>query len=174
MFYRRVIAPGATYFFTLTLQDRTSSLLTKHIDILGTAFRRARSNNPFRTKAIVILPEHLHVIWQLPDGDSDYSKRWRQIKTNFTRALIKQGITLDKNINGEYDLWQKRFWEHRIRDDNDLEQHINYIHYNPVKHGLVEFASHWMFSSIHRYIKQGILPVNWGHRGAWDPGYRKR
>jgi len=94
-------------------------LLTEHIDLLGVSFKRARSNNPFITKAIVILPEHLHVIWQLPDVDSDYSKRWRQIKTYFTRTLIKQGVILDKNTRTEYNLWQKRFWEHRIRDDKD-------------------------------------------------------
>jgi len=171
VYYRRDRIPGGTYFFTLALQDRTSALLTEHIDLLGTAFRRAKRNNPFITKAIVVLPEHLHAIWQLPDNDWDYSKRWRQIKTYFTRALIKKGVLLDKNARAEYNLWQKRFWEHRVRDDNDLEQHINYIHYNPVKHGLVQVASDWKFSSIHRHIKQAVLPYGWGGL-VENPGYR--
>ena len=160
--YRRDKTPGGTYFFTLALQDRTSALLTEHIGLLGAAFKRARRNNPFITKAMVVLPEHLHVVWQLPDDDLDYSKRWRQVKTFFTRALIKQGVVLEKNARTEYNLWQKRFWEHRIRDDVDLEQHVNYIHYNPVKHGLVRMPCEWKFSTIHRYIKHGLLPKDWG------------
>ncbi|MBA2652610.1 MAG: transposase [Tatlockia sp.] len=160
--YRRDITSGATYFFTLTLRNRQSNLLTKHITLLGNSFRQARKDNPFLTKAIVVLPEHLHVIWQLPTNDDDYSTRWRQIKTYFTQALIKAKVPLSSNSRNEYNLWQRRFWEHRIRNDQDLEQHVAYIHNNPVKHRLVNLPRDWPYSSIHSYIKQGILSKNWG------------
>ncbi len=129
VYYRRARTSGGSYFFTLALQDRTSSLLIKHIHSVTTAFRQTRTHNLFITLAIVILPEHLHVLWQLPPHDCDYSKRWRQIKTYFTQAVIKQGVVLNKNARGEYNLWQQRFWEHQIRDARDLEQHINYSPY---------------------------------------------
>ncbi len=173
VYYRRARTPGGSYFFTLALQDRTSSLLIEHIHSLTRAFRQTRTNNPFLTLAIVILPEHLHVLWKLPPDDCDYSTRWRQIKTYFTQAVIKQGVVLNKNARGEYNLWQKRFWEHQISDEKDLEQHINYIHYNPVKHGLVIHPTDWEFSSIHRYIKKGVLSGNWC-RADELPGYRRR
>lgn len=160
--YRRNITSGGIYFFTLTLKNRHSDLLTKHISLLGTSFRQARKNNPFITKAIVVLPEHLHVIWQLPEDDYDYSTRWRQIKTYFTQALIKTKVPLTPNSRKEYSLWQRRFWEHCIKNDKDLEQHISYIHYNPVKHGLVKNPIDWPFSSIHSHVRLGILPENWG------------
>lgn len=167
--YRRDFTPGASYFFTVTLQDRHSSFLTQHIRLLGNAFRHARQHAPFITHAIVVLPEHLHVIWQLPIEDSNFSLRWRLIKTHFTHSLIKSGKCISKNKRGEYHLWQRRFWEHRIRNERDLTAHVDYIHYNPVKHGLVKQASDWQYSSIHRYISQGILPVNWGGKSAF-PG----
>ncbi|MFA5959541.1 MAG: transposase [Tatlockia sp.] len=166
--YRRDRTQGGTYFFTLTLQDRNSNLLTNYINALGHAFRRARKNNPFLTKAIVVLPEHLHAIWELPEGDEDYSTRWRQIKTYFLQDILQLGEPFLKNARNEYTLWQRRFWEHRIRNETDFFHHVNYIHYNPVKHKLVQKVVDWPYSSVHSYIKYGILPRDWG--GASLPG----
>ena len=160
--YRRDLTPGGTYFFTLALMNRNSNYLTTHIQLLGRSFRHARKDNPFITEAIVVLPEHLHVIWRLPDGDCDYSTRWRQIKTYFTQELINAGVPLVRNSRRECNLWQRRFWEHCIRDERDLEQHVAYIHYNPVKHGLVATAIDWPFSSLHSYVKKGVLCKDWG------------
>lgn len=147
--YRRDYTNGAIYFFTVTLQNRQSSDLTRYIDLLGDAFRHVRARFSFTTHAIAVLPDHLHAIWELPEEDYDYSLRWRLIKTRFTQARGKQNV------------WQKRFWEHRIRNEQDLHRHIDYIHYNPVKHGHVLNPTDWPYSSIHRYIKQNILPEHW-------------
>jgi len=126
--YRRDYTPGGTYFFTVALRNRRSNLLTTHIKQLGDAFRYARNKANYRTIAIVVMHEHLHAIWQLPDGDSDYSRRWNLVKSHFTRSLIKTGLTITKDKSGEYDVWQKRFWEHRIRNEIDYHRHIDYIH----------------------------------------------
>ena len=136
--------------------------------MLGRAFRRARKANPFSTEAIVVLPEHLHVIWRLPMEDDAYSTRWRQIKTYFTQELINSGVPLTRNARHEYNLWQRRFWQHRLKDDRDLEQHVAYIHYNPVKHRYVRAAVDWPYSSIHSDINKGIVPKDWG--GAFVEG----
>ena len=163
--YRRDYTNGALYFFTLTLQNRSSTDLTSHINILGDALRHVRKKSYFTTHAIVVLPDHLHVIWELPCNDADYSVRWRLIKTHFTKRLMQQKSGLQKNQRGEYNVWQKRFWEHRIRDDKDFQNHVDYIHYNPVKHGYVSTPSAWLYSSIHRYIHLGVISANWGDCG---------
>jgi putative transposase len=116
--------------------------------------------------AVVILPEHLHAIWSLPPGDHDFSGRWRAIKSQFVRMLRKNGLVLKRNAGGGYDLWQRRFWEHTIRDDEDYRRHVDYIHYNPVKHGLVNRVMDWKYSSFHRYVRFGLLPEDW----AGEPG----
>ncbi|KTC96734.1 REP-associated tyrosine transposase [Legionella feeleii] len=159
--YRRDKTPGGTYFFTLALRDRKSNWLTSYIISLGYSFRRARENNPFLIKAIVVLPEHLHMIMELPGGDADYSTRLRQIKTYFLQEILSAGEPLLKNQRNEYNLWQRRFWEHRIRDESDFYAHVNYIHFNPVKHGLVKEVIDWPHSSFHRYVREGLLPKNW-------------
>ena len=164
--YRRDNTPGATYFFTVTLRNRHSTLLTTHIKQLGEAFRHVQRKATFRTIAIVVMHEHLHAIWQLPIDDSHYSRRWGLIKGHFTHALLKAGLPFIKDNSGEYNVWQKRFWEHRIRDETDFERHIDYIHYNPVKHGLVSLPREWPYSSIHRYIANGILDKDWGGVGV--------
>ncbi|MDR3442042.1 MAG: transposase [Legionella sp.] len=164
--YRRDFTPGGTYFFTVTLGDRRSNLLVTHIHYLGDAFRAAQKKAPFEMSAFVILPEHLHVIWKLPENDFDYTRRWHLVKAHFTQALRKSGVPLIANKRGEYNLWQKRFWEHRIRDELDYQRHIDYIHYNPVKHGLVAYPVDWNYSSVHRFIKQGIIDKNWGFDGG--------
>lgn len=159
--YRRNKLEGACYFFTVTLRDRKSKILVEHIDFLRQAFRDVKKVRPYSTVAMVVLPEHLHAIWKLPPDDADYSGRWQRIKGLFTRSLIKSGKQYPCDRSGEYALWQRRFWEHTIKDDNDLEQHVNYIHYNPVKHGLVKRVRDWSYSSFHRYVKEGIKNIDW-------------
>ena len=161
MRYRRVLHPGATYFFTVNLQDRRSKLLTDEIDKLRFSFRKCMFHYPFMIDAIIVLPGHLHVMMTLPKDDSNYSLRWNLIKGSFSKQIPIETHTPTKKHKRERGIWQKRFWEHLIRDDNDYERHINYIHYNPVKHGYVTCPTHWPYSSIHRYIQEGKLPHNW-------------
>ena len=156
--YRRNYVPGGTYFFTVTLADRRASLLTDRIDALGTAFRRCRSPHPFETIAIAVLPEHLHCVWKLPDGDTDYAIRWSLIKRAFTRRQYHEGPT---PAGARKRVWQSRFWEHTIRDEVDLQRHINYIHWNPVKHGHARRAADWPHSSFRRYLNQGWVTEDW-------------
>lgn len=158
--YRRNRVAGGTYFFTVTLRDRSSDLLVRHVDLLREAFRLVHNIRPFTIDAIVILPEHCHALWTLPEGDTDYSGRWRAIKSHFTRHLRTAGVRLIRDNRGEYQLWQRRFWEHTIRDERDYRHHVDYIHYNPVKHGLVEQAADWPYSSIHRYVRLGLPTEN--------------
>lgn len=161
--YRRDYTQGATYFFTLALYDRKATYLTTHISNLGAAFRHVRTKSNFITEAIIVLPDHLHFLWKMPENDTNYSKSIRLIKTHFTRALINLEIPLTKNTKGTYHLWQDRFWEHRIKNDLDYHNHIAYIHYNPVKHGYVTRPNDWPHSSIHRYIKNEWISENWGN-----------
>jgi putative transposase len=160
--YRRNLVSGGTFFFTLTLADRRSSVLTDHIGLLRAAFRKTRDEHPFAIDAIVVLPEHLHAILTLPDGDFDYSGRWRRLKGLFTRGLMAAGVSVPHDDRGEYELWQKRFWEHTVRDEADFERCADYIHFNPVKHRLVMSPAAWPFSSLHRYVRAGDLPADWG------------
>ena len=120
--YRRNVVPGGTFFFTATLYDRRSSALVDHVDKLRGAFRVTRLESPFTVDAIVILPDHLHVIMTLPEGDSDYSGRWRRIKSVFTHRVVASGTPVPHNHRGEFALWQRRFWEHTIRNDTDFER----------------------------------------------------
>jgi putative transposase len=159
--YRRNFLPGGSYFFTATLADRRSTLLVDHLVQLRVAFRAARRERPFTIDAIVILPDHLHAVFTMPAGDADYSGRWRRIKGHFSSALINAGVRLQRRRNGYLALWQRRFWEHTIRDENDFERHVDYIHYNPVKHGYVTRVGDWPPSSFHRYVREGILPTDW-------------
>jgi putative transposase len=159
--YRRNLVPGGTYFFTLTLVDRRSSVLVDHIDALRAAIRRARRERPFAIDAIVVLPDHLHAVLTLPPNDADYSGRWRLIKTLFSNAVIAAGGPVKRHPNHELALWQRRFWEHTIRNDDDLTRHVEYIHFNPVKHGLVSRVRDWPHSSFHRYVPDGLLPNDW-------------
>jgi putative transposase len=163
--YRRYQVPGGTYFFTVALQDRKSKYLTQHIRELGAAIRHVRILHPFKTIAMVALPDHLHAMWQLPDDDMNFSIRWRSIKTTFTTNIKNLGIEIPKNKFNENCLWQKRFWEHAIRDEKDYENHVNYIHYNPVKHQLVKNVYNWPYSTFHRYVRAGIIPSNWSCEG---------
>jgi putative transposase len=156
---------GGTYFFTLALRNRSSDLLVRHISEVREAFRTVRSERPFSIDAIVVLPDHLHAIWTLPEGDADYSGRWRAIKACFTRQLRVAGVELARDERGEYRLWQRRFWEHTIRDERDFRAHMDYVHINPVKHGFVERVRDWPWSTFHRYVKAGMLPEDWAGDG---------
>jgi putative transposase len=114
----------------------------------------------------VILPDHLHTIWTLPSGDSDFSGRWRRIKAYFTHRLVAAGVSVKRHRNGEYALWQRRFWKHTIRNEIDFERHLDYVHFNPVKHGLVNRVREWPYSSFHAYVRRGVLPADWAGDAA--------
>jgi len=159
--YRRNFVPGGTFFFTVTLADRRSKALVDRIDLLRNALRAARRERPFLIDAVVVLPDHLHAIFTLPPGDSDFSGRWRRIKGHFSSALIDVSMELKRRPNGDLALWQRRFWEHTIRDEGDFARHIDYIHFNPVKHVLVQRVRDWPYSSFHRYVREGTLPDDW-------------
>jgi len=164
--YIRADTPGATYFFTVALRDRGSQWLTAHVDILRECVALTKAKHPFHIDAMVVLPEHLHAMWTLPQDDSDFPVRWMLIKRRFTRELLCRRL-LDppssrRRGDAERSLWQRRYWEHRIRNDRDFENHVDYIHYNPVKHGLVSRAKDWPHSSFHRYVRQGMLGEDWG------------
>jgi putative transposase len=159
--YRRNFVPGGTWFFTATLADRRSTTLVDHIDALRSAFGAARRASHFAIDAIVVLPDHLHAILTLPANDTDFPGRWRRIKGNFSNALIEVGLDLERWPNGDLALWQRRFWEHTIRDDGDFARHVDYIHFNPVKHGLARRVRDWPYSSFHRYVREGRLPDDW-------------
>lgn len=138
-------------------------MLINQINLLQAAFAQVKINHPFEIEAVVILPEHLHCILSLPDGDSDFSTRWGLIKAYFSRNIEKsERISQSRNKRGERGIWQRRFWEHLIRDEADYRQHVDYIHWNPVKHGWVQKVKDWPHSSFHDFVKRGIYPVNWG------------
>jgi putative transposase len=162
--YRRAWVPGGTYFFTVNLLQRDKRLLVEHIEVLRAAFRQARTRRPFEVLAIVILPDHLHCLWRLPQGDADNAIRWRLIKTlfsqTFTAGEYRSVRRLKKHERG---IWQRRYWEHLIRDEDDFAAHVDYIHYNPVKHGHVARAADWPHSSFHRYVQCGDLPEDWAN-----------
>ena len=160
--YRRNFIAGGTFFFTLTLVNRTSRVLVDHVDVLRSATRGVHNLHPFLIDAAVVLPDHLHIVMTLPEGDADYSTRLSLIKRRFTEHLIKAGVTVARRANGEIALWNRRFWEHTIRDDRDFERHVDYIHYNPVRYGFVARVRDWPHSSFHRYVERGILPLDWG------------
>ena len=159
--YRRATVPGASYFFTVTLRDRRSSILVEQIAALREALQTHLRTRPFRIDAMAVLPNHIHALWTLPPDDHDYSGRWRAIKAGVTRATRKRGASLHADRRGEYGLWQRRFWEHLIRDHTDFARHVEYIHFNPVRHGLVERPADWPWTSLHRYIRQGIVAPDW-------------
>jgi putative transposase len=169
--YIRADAPGATYFFTLTLQDRGARWLTDHVNLLRASVAQVKARHPFEIEAMVVLPEHLHALWRMPVDDQDFSTRWMLIKQCFTRLLTANG-SLDeaagslRGVKGERSVWQRRFWEHQIRDEEDFARHVDYIHYNPVKHGWVMRATDWQHSSVHRFIRDGRLAPNWGISAA--------
>lgn len=160
--YRRNFLSGGSFFFTVNLADRRLSLLTTHIDVLRNAFREIRQRHPFTIDAIVVLPDHLHAVWTLPEGDADFATRWRLIKSAFSRHLdTGEGISASRTAKGERGIWQRRYWEHTIRDEDDFARHVDYVHINPVKHGLVARVRDWQPSSFHRMVRLGAYPEDW-------------
>ena len=160
--YRRNRVPGGTYFFTVNLLDRRSDLLVTEIEALRAAVRRVRASAPFHIDAWVVLPEHMHSIWTLPEGDSDYSGRWKAIKANFSKQLPPtERRSANRLARGERGVWQRRFWEHTIRDDRDYAAHMDYAHFNPVKHGLVNSVADWPFSTFCHCVAKGLYPEAW-------------
>ena len=166
--YRRNYLDGGSYFFTVNLAERRSRLLTDNIGLLRAAFRYTRTRHPFSVDAIVVLPDHLHAIWTLPPGDADYALRWRLIKTYFSRGLVAgERRSKSRIAKGERGIWQRRYWEHTLRDESDYACHADYIHINPVKHGHAQRVVDWPYSSFHRFVRLGIYPAGWAG-GGWD------
>ena len=150
--YRRYYINGGTWFFTVNLKNRQSDLMVSRIADLRAAVSAVKNTKPFNIDAWVVLPEHIHCIWTLPEDDCDFSSRWREIKMRFTKSLPRQAV------------WQSRFWEHMIRSEDDYRRHVDYIYSNPVKHGWVQRVQDWPFSTFHRDVRAGMYPGDW----AWD------
>jgi putative transposase len=160
--YRRAFVPGGCWFFTLAVLDRRSALLVERIEALREAMVWTRRRYPFHIDAMVVLPDHLHAVWTLPPDDAEFSIRWRMIKTRFARAIPPtERRTAVQKARGERGLWQRRFWEHLIRDERDYVRHVEYCHINPVKHGLVRRVRDWPYSSFHRDVRAGVFPEDW-------------
>jgi putative transposase len=175
MRYRRARTKGGTFFFTVVVFKRGKIFCNKEdVSILREAFKHVSIERPFEVDAAVILPDHIHTVWTLPDGDSDFSTRWRLIKHLISIRYMQNKVgrlkppAVDYSADGGADkkskqkIWQQRFWEHQIRDDRDFAAHVDYIHYNPVKHGYVKSPRDWKYSSFHRYVKKGLYDINWG------------
>jgi putative transposase len=161
--YRRNLLPGGSFFFTVNLADRRLRLLTEHVGLLRRAFRDVRRRHPFAIEAIVVLPDHLHAIWRLPEGDDDFAVRWQLIKSTFSRDVpTGERISASRAERKERGIWQRRYWEHTLRDETDFSRHADYIHFNPVKHGHVRRVVDWPHSSFHRMVRLGIYPADWG------------
>ncbi len=166
MQYRRADVTGGTYFFTVNLAERKRTLLVDYIDDLRNIVKKVKISHPFHIDAMVILPDHLHAMWTLPKGDANYPMRWSLIKAGFSRGIPKDERRSPSRIaKGERGIWQRRFWEHQIRDERDYENHMDYLHYNPVKHGLVKDVKNWPHSTFHRYVREGIYDKNWAGDG---------
>ena len=171
--YRRARIEGATWFFTVNLlQRRNNDLLVRYIDVLRDSIRRVWRVHPFAIDAWVVLPEHTHCVWTLPPGDADFSSRWRLLKTFFSRALpADEYCSSLRVLRGERGIWQWRYWEHLIRDEEDFRRHVDYVHINPVKHGLVANVGDWPYSTFHRAVRNGLYPPDWaGDRALEVPG----
>jgi putative transposase len=168
MEYQRARTKGGTYFFTVVTHMRQPILCNgSSVKEIKNAFLKVMAAYPFVVDAIVLLPDHLHCLWTLPENDQDFSTRWRLIKSYFTKNFgrkSKGASSQSRSAKKEQDVWQRRFWEHLIRNEDDYANHLDYIHYNPVKHGLVNAPSLWPYSSFHRYAKNGLYPIDWGSR----------
>ncbi|RJP23263.1 MAG: transposase [Candidatus Omnitrophota bacterium] len=166
--YHRFYQPQSTYFFTVVTFRRQKIFVNEDVkDLLKEVIQKVRVNWPFQIEGFVLLPEHLHTIWSLPEGDSNFSERWKLIKANFTREYLKKNDELVRPSNsrmrkGERTVWQRRYWEHLIRDESDFNHHLNYLHYNPVKHGLVTNPKDWPWSTFQRYVKLNWYESEWG------------
>lgn len=166
MNYRRSRAKGGCFFFTVVTHQRNRLFsVEENINLLREAFKIVQAKYFFTIDAFVLLPEHLHCIWTLPENDNDFSNRWRLVKLYFSRRCKKEfnlPVSASRQQKKEQGIWQRRFWEHQIRNDRDFSEHVDYIHYNPVKHGLVSAVKDWKYSTFHRYVAKRVCPVNWG------------
>ncbi|WJR81658.1 transposase [Bradyrhizobium sp. NP1] len=160
--YRRANVKGGLFFFTVALADRSSNLLIEEIDRLRQAYRTVQERRPFETIAVCILPDHIHALWALPEDDRDFATRWNLIKSGFSRGVDAKPRSQSKVSKREKGIWQRRYWAHAIRDQADLERHVGYIHFNPVKHGHVTRVADWPHSSFHRFVERGLLESDWG------------
>ena len=164
--YRRNRVAGGTYFFTVNILDRKSDLLVAHIDALRSAIHKANRLAPFHIDAWVVLPDHMHCIWTLPSGDDAYPARWTELKKAFSKALpVGEPISPSRHQQGERGIWQRRYWEHTIRDDADYAAHVDYVHFNPVKHGWAQQVADWPFSTFHQAVREGQYPASWSGAG---------
>jgi len=161
--YRRAWHPGGTYFFTVNLlQRRGNDLLTRYVDLLRDTVKQVRERHPFVIHGWVILPDHMHCVIELPSGDADFATRWRLIKMGVSKGIPRTEYRSPVRLNrGERGLWQRRYWEHLIRNEADFQAHMDYIHFNPVKHGLVKRVIDWQHSTFHRLVKVGVYPADW-------------
>ena len=163
MQYRRWYVPGGTYFFTVNLLERGGNdLLVRRVSDLREVVAEVRAMYPFRVDACVVLPDHLHCVWTLPPGDADFSRRLRLIKGRFSRRVpLAEWISPTRRARGERAVWQRRFWEHCVRDERDYRFHVDYVHLNPLKHGWVQAVRDWPFSTFHREVVRGVYPSDW-------------
>ena len=166
--YRRAYIPGGTFFFTAVTYNRTPLFSQpKNVTLLRQAVATVKSQMPFKFLGAVILPDHFHFIWSLPPNDTNYSKRLGQIKILFTRSLrgersLPHNVSKSRHKRRESDVWHRRFWEHAILDEEDFAKHLEYIHYNPVKHGLVSCPHFWPYSSFSLWVQKGVYTDDWG------------
>jgi putative transposase len=169
MRYRRALLPGASFFFTVVTEERRPVLTSAEaVEVLRAAFRAVRATRPFELDAMVVLPDHLHCIWTMPPDDADFATRWRLVKTWFTKRCdptLRATPSRPRSARGEQALWQHRYWEHALRDEADFSRHVEYIHYNPVKHGHVRAPGDWPYSSFRRYVAAGVYAADWGRGG---------
>jgi putative transposase len=172
--YRRSFLPGGSFFFTVVTYNRQPFLVSPEARaILHAAWMDVQQRFPFTTDAICLLPDHLHCNWTLPEGDTNYSVRWKEIKRLFSKEYgyqmeLTEARSASRVKRGERTVWQRRFWEHTLRDEADWRQHMDYIHYNPVKHGWVQRVKDWEWSSFHRYVKMGFYDAEWGGKEKVD------
>jgi putative transposase len=167
--YIRDRTAGATYFFTLNLLNRQSNLLVEQIVALRAAYQNTQKSMPFTLHAMVVLPDHLHMLMTLPENDINYPQRISQFKAHFSRALPKiENINESRQRKDERGIWQRRYWEHRIRDELDYQRHMDYIHYNPVKHGYTQAVKEWSYSTFHQCVTDGIYSENWAALSDFD------
>lgn len=160
--YRRLRTKGGSYFFTVALADRTSDFLTANVDLIRAAYCATQKAAPFQCDAFVLLPDHIHAVWTLPPGDDDFSIRWARFKAYISRRQPPSAVRSPSKIaRREKGLWQRRFWEHAIRDHEDYVRHVAYCWGNPVKHGLIATPQEWPYSSFHRDVKRGVVPSDW-------------
>ena len=164
MDYRRAWHPGGTYFFTVNcLQRKDNDCLVRNIELLRAVVAKVKYARPFHIHAWVVLPEHMHCVIELPEGDADFSTRWMLIKMLFSKGISATERRSDTRVERrERGIWQRRYWEHLIRDEQDFQAHVDYVHINPVKHGVVKYVKDWPYSTFHRMVEQGVYAQDWG------------